>query len=241
MIPKINPCRNDGILAMNASRCSESLRFEKDGNPRDRAGIPEMDHKSKESIGCVGFVLGVIQQNSDNIPESELKMFTFPMLRSSDSSWRKGTGLKQELPAKAALRSPKEGPFITFSPNPAAHESVGCPMNPTALGGARLGRNIGWTRWDVWASLSTHAWIDRKIDSLASPVPVHLSTARRVVHSECGAVAIRSPAEEPVDLAPASGTRHHRLLNFNEVPLDSDLAVVKSTISKAREPLALVE
>ncbi|KAJ7138195.1 hypothetical protein C8R44DRAFT_341636 [Mycena epipterygia] len=57
--------------------------------------------------------------------------------------------------------------------------------------------------------------------------------------SECGAV--RTTSEEPFTLDAAPGTRHHRLLTSNEVPLASDESIVKSVISTARARLALVE
>ncbi|KAJ7138176.1 hypothetical protein C8R44DRAFT_944680 [Mycena epipterygia] len=66
-------------------------------------------------------------------------------------------------------------------------------------------------------------------------------------YSECGTVATTgsSPVtEEPFDLgdlAAAPGSRHHRLLNSNETPLDPDSTIVNSVISKARASLALVE
>ncbi|KAJ7138216.1 hypothetical protein C8R44DRAFT_607338, partial [Mycena epipterygia] len=60
--------------------------------------------------------------------------------------------------------------------------------------------------------------------------------------SECGAVASSgAPAEYPVNFDAAPGTRHHRLLNSNEVPLDSDSINIKSVISTARVRLAVVE
>ncbi|KAJ7138193.1 hypothetical protein C8R44DRAFT_695333, partial [Mycena epipterygia] len=57
--------------------------------------------------------------------------------------------------------------------------------------------------------------------------------------SECGAV--RMTSEEPFTLNAAPGTRHHRLLTSNEVPLESDSTIVQSVISKARAGLALIE
>ncbi|KAJ7735007.1 hypothetical protein B0H16DRAFT_135196 [Mycena metata] len=39
------------------------------------------------------------------------------------------------------------------------------------------------------------------------------------------------------NLAPAAGTRHHRLLNSNEVPLDSEISTVKSTGSRLNAQL----
>ncbi|KAJ7101884.1 hypothetical protein C8R44DRAFT_641240 [Mycena epipterygia] len=60
--------------------------------------------------------------------------------------------------------------------------------------------------------------------------------------SECSAVASGgAPAEYPVDVDTAPGTRHHRLLNSNEAPLDSDTPIVRSAISKARARLTVVE
>ncbi|KAJ7138212.1 hypothetical protein C8R44DRAFT_695340, partial [Mycena epipterygia] len=56
--------------------------------------------------------------------------------------------------------------------------------------------------------------------------------------SECGAVMT---SKKPLDLTAAPGTRHHRLLNSNEVPLESDSTFVQSAISKAGVRLACLD
>ncbi|KAJ7119681.1 hypothetical protein C8R44DRAFT_624742, partial [Mycena epipterygia] len=48
-------------------------------------------------------------------------------------------------------------------------------------------------------------------------------------------------SEKPFDLAAAPGTRHHRLLNSNEAPMDSDSTFAKSVIAEARARLTVVE
>ncbi|KAJ7138249.1 hypothetical protein C8R44DRAFT_661285, partial [Mycena epipterygia] len=54
--------------------------------------------------------------------------------------------------------------------------------------------------------------------------------------SECGAV---TTSKEPFDLPIATpGTAHHRLLNSNEVPMESDSILVQSVILKAGGRLA---
>ncbi|KAF7345579.1 F-box domain-containing protein [Mycena venus] len=60
--------------------------------------------------------------------------------------------------------------------------------------------------------------------------------------SECGAAKtvtdIGSPTRKGGFEFPAPGTRHHILMTSNEVPLDSDVAIIESAISKTDAPLA---
>ncbi|KAJ7239601.1 hypothetical protein B0H12DRAFT_1025164, partial [Mycena haematopus] len=55
--------------------------------------------------------------------------------------------------------------------------------------------------------------------------------------SGCGALI--DAALEELECSP--GTRHHALLNSNEVPLDSEVPIIKSTISKLDASLACIE
>lgn len=63
--------------------------------------------------------------------------------------------------------------------------------------------------------------------------------------SQCGVLATGSVAEEPFDnfdlTVPASGTRHHKLLNSNEPPEETELNFVHSTISASDARLSSLE
>ncbi|KAJ7239597.1 hypothetical protein B0H12DRAFT_1056600, partial [Mycena haematopus] len=59
--------------------------------------------------------------------------------------------------------------------------------------------------------------------------------------SECasGALANTVTAAEELDCSP--GTRHHALLNSNEVPLDSEVPIIKAAIAKVDASLACID
>ncbi|KAJ7902473.1 hypothetical protein B0H13DRAFT_2513259 [Mycena leptocephala] len=59
--------------------------------------------------------------------------------------------------------------------------------------------------------------------------------------SECGASSTGRPPALDAAVAPASGTRHHTLLNSNEPPEDAELPFISSVISNTDAPLAFLD